>query len=461
MGHSLGASIAYDMAIKDSSVKALTIVGNGYKDNVSIYKPKNLLMIFGRWDEFRRRMTQTSNFYKEWMDSQRTKRAFSVSSPQFGVTYGIFENGTARMVIVPNTIHIMETHNHKAIAEALMWMKKSLSPPADLWIDQNRQIWHVKEWCSLFVMILCFFSVIPLSICILRIPFFSSLIITKDTQYIYTCPEKDRRKFFFINSILIWLYVPSILIIFGIHKYVLRIDYAFPLMVVNAIVWWFLLSNSAGFILFRRWYHKKSKHVNLYDLGITFTSEKFQLDQIILLKTIFLASILFCCVYFIEILIESLFLIDFRFIFSFANDLTPYRFLLFLQYMPFLLIGFLFNGMFLHGQIRKYKRNTWLSTFISSTFYNLKIMITPFIILLMVQYLPLFVFGYVPLTGPGDLLVLFMQNIFHIIGVLCIVIPLSTWFFQVTGKIYLGAVVNSLIVSWMFTSTQVIAPIPV
>jgi hypothetical protein len=32
---------------------------------------------------------------------------------------------------------------------------------------------------------------------------------------------------------------------------------------------------------------------------------------------------------------------------------------------------------------------------------------------------------------------------------------------QLTGRIYLGAVLNAALVAWMFTSSQVIAPIPV
>jgi hypothetical protein len=41
------------------------------------------------------------------------------------------------------------------------------------------------------------------------------------------------------------------------------------------------------------------------------------------------------------------------------------------------------------------------------------------------------------------------------------VVPISTWFYQQTGKIYLGAFLNAMLVAWMFTSSQVIAPIPI
>ena len=59
------------------------------------------------------------------------------------------------------------------------------------------------------------------------------------------------------------------------------------------------------------------------------------------------------------------------------------------------------------------------------------------------------------------MLIAFTHNLFHIIGVLILVIPISTWFYQLTGRIYLGAILNAGLVTWMFVSSQVIAPIPV
>ena len=55
----------------------------------------------------------------------------------------------------------------------------------------------------------------------------------------------------------------------------------------------------------------------------------------------------------------------------------------------------------------------------------------------------------------------FTMNLFHIIGVLTMITPISTWFFQLTGRPYLGAIFNAALVTWMFVSSQVIAPIPV
>jgi HD-like signal output (HDOD) protein len=55
----------------------------------------------------------------------------------------------------------------------------------------------------------------------------------------------------------------------------------------------------------------------------------------------------------------------------------------------------------------------------------------------------------------------YTHNLIHIIGVLILITPISTWFYQLAGKIYLGAILNAALVTWMFVSSQVIAPIPV
>ena len=88
-------------------------------------------------------------------------------------------------------------------------------------------------------------------------------------------------------------------------------------------------------------------------------------------------------------------------------------------------------------------------------------MVIPLLLLLAVQYIPLLTKGRILLVGPGGMLALLTMNLFHIVGVLVMVIPISTWFFLLTGRPYLGATVNALLVAWMFASSQVIAPVPI
>jgi hypothetical protein len=260
-----------------------------------------------------------------------------------------------------------------------------------------------------------------------------------------------------------WLYLPLIFVLFGIHVYLVPIDKLFPMMMVNGTVWWFLWVNVIGFFLLRRWYRRKHAKdgLNWFDLGISFQRNKFWLDWAALGKTVLLALTLFALVYALEHVLEAIFIVDYRFIFPFASDLTPYRFGMWLIYFPILLVGFLQLGFFLHGQLRGSKKDTWFKTYLVESQVNTLVMILPLILFLLVQYLPLFIAGVIPFVGPGGMLASFTMNLFHIIGVLILIIPIQTWFFQLTGKPYLGAVLNAAIVAWMFTSSQVIAPIPV
>ena len=118
-------------------------------------------------------------------------------------------------------------------------------------------------------------------------------------------------------------------------------------------------------------------------------------------------------------------------------------------------------GIFLHGRMRRPMKPTWMKTFLSWTAANLLLVTGPLVVLLLIQYVPLFSGGNVPLVGPGGMLIAFTHNLIHVILVLLMIVPLSTWFFQLTGKIYLGAMVSAALVAWMFAASQVVAPIPV
>lgn len=460
-GHSLGAEMAYNVALNDPTVKGLIISGFAYKLDASATSPKNMLMIIGRWDEYRKRMTGVGDIESEWMSTPQTRQVIPVENPQIGVTYGDFAEGTARRVFVPRTIHIQESHNRAAIAEAVEWMRNALNPPAQLWIDPQSQIWPLKEWCTLIAMLAGMAAILPLGLLLLRTSFFSSLQGPATGKYV--CSGIDYLKHAAVNGLLMWLYLPLIFALFGLHVYVVHIDKAFPMMMVNGTVWWFVWINIFGFLILRRWLKRQSRENGLTwaDLGISYREDRFALDWAQIGKAALLALILFASAYLSEALLERIFITDYRFVFPFASDLTAYRWLMFLLYFPFILLGFVLLGFFLHGQLRRPGKGTWLKTFISWSLTNTLVLIVPLILFMVIQYAPLFTTGAIPFVGPGGVLASFTMNLFHIIGVLIITTPISTWFYQLTGKPYLGALVNAALVAWMFTSSQVIAPIPV
>ena len=461
MGHSLGAEMVYTMALKDPTISALVIFGFAYREDASTRMPKNMLMIFGKYDEFRKRMTGTRDFEKEWMQTPQTRKAFPVQNPKIGKTYGNFVSGTARRVFMPSITHLRQSHSKASVTEALEWIKSTLQPAADDWVPSNSQIWPVKEWSTLVAMLAGFACLLPLGLMLLRTSFFSSLQSPGYTNY--ACSGKPYLKAAILNGVLMALYFPIIFVLFGVHVYLVHIDRAFPLMMTNGIVWWFLWINIIGFLFFRRWFKKQNRidGLTLYDLGLSYQEERFAIDSGQIGKTLLLAALLFLFAYLSEHTLESIFLVDYRFIFPFASDLTPYRVRLWLTYFPFLAMGFLLMGVFLHGQLRRPPKSTWWGTFANWSMFNILVIVIPLILLLLFQYIPLFTIGTLPLVGPGGVFIAFTHNLFHIIAVLIMIAPLSTWFFQLTGKIYPGAVLNAALVTWMFVSSQVVAPLPI
>jgi dienelactone hydrolase len=460
LGHSLGAEMAYRVALNDPTVKALVITGFAYTSEASQTIPRNMLMIMGKWDEFRKRMTGTRDLEKEWMSTEQTRRVFPAVNPKLGETYGDFSQGTARRVFIPRITHVQESHHSASIAETVEWMKNALLPDEKNWVDKNSQFWMIKEWATLVAMLACLAAILPLALMLLRADFFVPIRGTPSGSYACSLPAYF--KYVSLNGILLCLYLPLILVLFGVHRYLVPIDRAFPLMMVNAIVWWFLWVNLLGFFLLRRWYKRASaRGLDLFDLGVSFEKNRMALPGLKVLKTILLGAILFAFAYLSQYTLEKIWIVDFRFVWPFASDLTPYRWRLFFLYTPFILVCFLLTGPFLHGQLRRPKKETWLKTFLNWSLWNILALVGPLVLLLAVQYVPLFTNGFIPFEGPGGLFVVFLISLFHTLALLAITSILSTFFFQVTGKIYLGALVNALLVAWMFASSQVIAPIPI
>jgi dienelactone hydrolase len=458
-GHSLGAQAAYLVGLEDVTVRATVMIGSAYDERATPQMPKNLLMVFGKYDEFRYRMTRTRNFEAEWMDSKETRAAFNIAAPQLWTTYGDFRNGTARRVIAPNSFHETELHNKTVIAETARWLFSCLLPNTPPRLAERDQIGMYKEWATLVAMVFGFAMLLPLAYLLIQLRIFSSLKAAR--LFSYSCPKRDFIRLSVINGLLMWLYLPSSLIVFAIHKYVVPIDRALPMMVVNVVALWMLVTHLIGFALFLRWVKKQDDPRSmLCDLGIAFDLSGRD-TRMTVVKTALFSAALFAFIYAFEVLLEKLFFTDFRFIYSFASDLTLYRWKMFVLYFPVFFVSFFCFGCILHGRLRGEKTASEIRTFFAWTGRAVFVVAAPMLLLAAVQYLPLLMTGAIPLVGPGGMFVLFVINIGHIIGVLAIVVPISTLLYQLTRRPYAGAMLTAAIVTWMFCSSQVIAPVPI
>ncbi len=461
-GHSLGGEMSYLAAMQNPDVKAIVFSGFAYKEDATPTKPANMLMIFGKYDEYRTRMTGTRDFESEWLTSPQTRAAFGSIDVQFDTTYGSFTDGTARRIHMTNTTHVGEGFDKVAIAEAVNWFTQALNPGVPLSIPADQQIWRVKEVASLVALISGIFSVIPLGILLLGIKPFSALANTPG--WTYTCEKKTLRKAFWINFGLTLLFLPLVMVIFGLHVYVVPIDKVFPMMMVNGVIFWFLVINIIGFFIFKRFIkmHRAWKpEVNYQELGLSEREDRISLKWSTIWRTLLLGIVLFAFAYALQAGLESLTLIDYRYKFPYASDMTPYRWLMLLLYFPLFLIGFIQVNILLQGQLRPKPGSHWVLTALRKSLTGILVMVIPLIFTMAVQYLPLYINGLVPFVGPGGALVGFVINIEHMCVLLALMVPIGSVLYEATGSIYPGAVLNALIVTWMFVSSSVIAPLPI
>jgi dienelactone hydrolase len=461
-GHSLGGEMSYTAAMQNDAVQAIVFSGFAYLEDATPQKPKNMLMIFGKYDEYRQRMTGTRDFEAEWMQTPQTKAAFGVENPQFNTTYGSFADGSARRVHMTHTTHVPESFDNGAIAEAVTWYSQALNPDVPLAIPATAQICRYKEIASLVALICGIFTAIPLSILLLGIPPFSKLASAPATQY-----ARDRKTFrhvFLINGALTLLFLALVMVIFGLHVYVVPIDGVFPMMMVNGVVFWFVVVNIIGFFIFKRWLKKRRQlqpEVNFQELGISQREGRIRLSWDRVWRVLLLGILVFACVYALQAILERFLLIDYRYKFPYASDLTPYRLLMLLLYFPLFLIGFIQVNIMLQGQLRPKPGKTWLQTVLHKSIVGILVLISPFLINLAIQYIPLYLTGLVPFVGPGGALVGFVINLEHMIVLQILMVPIATVLYQATGSVYPGAVLNALLTTWMFVSSSVIAPLPI
>jgi dienelactone hydrolase len=458
-GHSLGGEMSYAASAANPEVQAIVFSGYGYLDTATLDNPKNMLMILGKYDEYRERMTGTDDFEAEWMSSPQTLAAIGSAGLDFDTTYGSFVDGTARRVHMTLTTHVGESFDKGAIAEAITWYHQALDPDSPLTIPADQQIWRYKEIGSLLALVAGIFSVLPAAVLLLGVKPFSALVGVPNASY--ACDRKTFRNTFLINSGLTLLFLPLVLTIFGLHVYVVRIDKVFPMMMVNGVVFWFLVINIIGFLIFRGWLKKQrsaNPAVNAKELGISDSEEKIRWGWAKIWRALLLGVVLFAFVYALEAIPESLMLVDWRYKFPYASDLTGYRFLMMLLYFPLFLIGFIQVNIMLQGQLRPKPGKSHFATILRKSVVGTLVMVIPLLFMMALQYVPLFTAGIVPFVGPGGALVGFVINIEHMIVLLALMVPVL---YEATGSVYPGAVLNALIVTWMFTSSSVIAPLPV
>ncbi len=440
VGHSMGGGNAMKIAAINPDHDAVVIQSGG-PTNLTDNGLNNYLQLWCQFEDL------NSYTRPDWFEIGMEMIEYNTNqTAQVNYDYGNFNDGSAqRYAYIPST-HPGGTWNMIGIAETVDWMRKSLKGGVSdsHWIDPYNQISQFKEVATLIATISVLLSLIPLTSILLETETFKSIIQPLPKRH-----TVEGRTWWISASIngliggITFLIIPTI----G-----LLLDTPITNLITgSAFFWWFLTNVLIAATVFYFWFRgAKKKGVTWYDLGVSFSEEKRVFDKEILKKTVILAIILIAYLYGFVSVFEKLSLVEFRFMWPVLRQIQGYRLTQFFVYLVPTLIFFLFNGgVFLFGQIRSKEESTFTKTHLIWFVKSVYAMMCGLILFFALHYLPMFFLGTAPTFHFIPLAALFQIFLMQVIPQFTLMFFLLTYFYQKTGKIYLGSFVISIIVTWI------------
>jgi pimeloyl-ACP methyl ester carboxylesterase len=177
-GHSMGGwTVVNAAAAMPDAYKALVLEGSStgkpFAPEGTPQFPRNLALVFSRYDEFPGIMWQVPTAASV-TGSKKLQAVFGTDAAvEPGRVYGSIESGTARVLYTPAITHPMDHISPTAIGHSIDWFQRTLrggTPrPAD---DQT---WYWKETGTFIALIGFAVFVLGLFDALLRLPVFASL----------------------------------------------------------------------------------------------------------------------------------------------------------------------------------------------------------------------------------------------------------------------------------------------
>lgn len=357
-----------------------------------------------------------------------------------GKYYGDAQEKTLRVVFNPPITHIAQTFSSETVADTVDFFVHSFN--IDNPIPLNNQIWNIKEIFNFMGLIGCLLMVIPLGVLLLRIPVFVSLKSNIPKKLPSIKGNKRANMLFWGTWMMLWIisgvtFMPFTnldAILFPDGPVLGNTTSVFSQHGTNFIMIWTVLNGIVGLILFYIFYRSvvKKAGMNIETLGV-------KISILELIKTISLAVSIFIGFYAMLMFAQYFFNTDFR---LWLLAITPFNsdsFCTALLYMPFFFIYFIANSLLLNGTMRVEGMKNW-KTILLGAFGS----VLGLLIVIIIQYGTLFTTGVIYFDKQA-------MDWLHIVVALPLVPMLfisnyfSRYFFKATGKVWLGAIVNTLI----------------
>ena len=458
MGHSMGGMNAVKLpALFPDNVKAL----NQQASSPGSPELPNVLITQARFDEFagfRENQPRTENL----TSSETRLAALGLTGPiEYEKTYGNFADGTARKMTLINMDHHLLPLMNKSVAEAVVWMNLALQDGQKtvLWVEPNSQVFMWKEIFGLIMLLVAFFSIIPMTNILMFADYFKPVAQPIPNRYVASTKN--------------WWIFATINALIGGILYPLTTQYGFiggkveqylpflKMQMANGVAFFFLANAVVAVVLFYIWYRgAKKKGVTMYDMGASFDQEKTKYDWGIIGKTLLLAVTLFAWLYILEGFFQWALGQEFRFAWPFMRQFSSLNRVgyFFIYLIPVLLFFLINGGVFLFGEIHQKEYETQRKSQWIWWLKNVYAMVFGLFLVWLFQYIPWFSLGQGPgfeNVGLAQFSGIWPLMLFVYIPEFIILFFMHTWLYRRTGRIYLGALVTSILITWFMTAGTV------
>ena len=462
-GHSMGTWSSWSVAAAfsgmviegvDISPKA-TVLQCGELFRKSAYDSENIsfnnvLLLQSLYDEFSY-FRDYQNFVNDDVLHSDLRAEFlgcENADAAWDTTFGSFEDGSARRMELLETNHRLATHHKGGLSVALDWFDKALGLDTEL--SSSDHVYMVKELLVFAAMILAIAAMLPLMELLLQTPLFASVAQPLPSEA-GILPKKRWWKNAAITMVLAGATFPFMTQL-G-HALFPFPESIFRMTIGNGFLCWYLLL-IAVMVVTTAIFVRKAKIFPWHDLGLSTPKTTKRIDWSLCGRGALLALCMLLLMYVLVALCQSMFKLDFRFIWPFFKTFTPERFGQFLVYVPFFGLFFVLNNSKIFAGMRtKATYQTGLKGFLACWWRSALLMIGGVLVIVLIEYIPFFM-G----IGPGADLLFgstfggpFMSILIVFVPQVLVFSILCTYIYRRTGNVYTGAFTVAAMAAWIIT----------
>ena len=372
-----------------------------------------------------------------------------VKKVELGKYYGSLDDRSLRVIHNEELIHPFQPYNNIATANQIEYFEKVFDIKSNL--DSSNQIWQWKELMTLISMVAALIMLLPLSKVLLSLNLFKPLV--RDIPKPLPIQSGKSKIIFWIifflgASIACLSYIPMVDAAKNIFSAAANreLTWFYPQRMNNSVMLWAAFNGIIGLILFTLSYQFFGKKH-----GVSSKSWGLKANPKYILKTFVLALIVFTIYYLLLFFIYYIFHVDYRFWFMGVRIFQPEMLKVLAMYAPFFFIFFFSNSLRVNGAMRIEGQSEWYSMLIAGFANSLGLLL-----IIIIQYVTFAKTGTVFWTTNW----LSVNLLFAIVPMMFVLPYFNRYFFYMTGRVYLGPMVTTLIFI-MILSTNTVLYLPI